>query len=80
MIKPDELTLSDVESAVGYTVGQAIAEYRANDYGDWNDWTAESIANAELEGDTGDKIRENFKGELRDRAAALWTERIKEIC
>lgn len=73
------LTLTEVEEAVGYTVAWALREYRDGTYGDAGEWDAESIATAELDGDAGDQIRKQFRGEDRDAARDLWREAVLDL-
>lgn len=46
-----DLTAAEREEAAIYA-----REYLAGDYGDPADWTAASIASAEMDGDTGDRL------------------------
>lgn len=67
------MTLQELEVMIGYTVTQAVAEYKAGDYGDPEEWDAEKACAAEIDGDAGQQIRRLFKDwETRQEAYKLW--------
>lgn len=67
------MILAEIEAIVGYTVASAVAEYKAGDYGDPEDWDEEKAADAEINGDAGEQIRRKIKNEDERRDAyALW--------
>jgi hypothetical protein len=72
-------TLEELEDIIGYTVDDAVAEYKAGDYGDPEDWDAEKACDAEINGDAGQQIRRRFKDEdERLEAYALWERGIRD--
>jgi hypothetical protein len=72
-------TLEEIETIVGYTAVSAVAEYKAGDYGDPEDWDAGKACAAEIDGDAGDRIRRRIKDtDERLEAYALWERAIEE--
>jgi hypothetical protein len=72
------LSLEELEQLIGYTVSDAVSEYKAGDYGDLEDWDAEKATAAEIDGDAGEQIRRKFKDEdERRKAYLLWEDGIK---
>ena len=49
-------TLNEIELELGFTAHSVAAEYLAGDYGDISAWIPGAIAEAEMEGDTGDQL------------------------